>query len=91
MKICFLYFSIKVSECKILCDNTSVINLAKNPITHSKSKHIDVKHHFLSDNVLKNEVSISFIQTQDQLANLFTKLLANERFLISGEDLAYVG
>ena len=80
MKNYFFDFYIKFNDCKILCDNTSAINLAKNPITHSRSKHIDIKQHFLRDNVLKNEVPSYFVQTQDQLADMFTKPLATDRF-----------
>ena len=48
---------------------------------HSRTKHIDIRHHFLRDHVQKNEVKLEFVDTHDELANIFTKLLAREPFL----------
>ena len=64
----------------ILCDNTSAINLAKNPIQHSRSKHIDIKHHFTKDHVQKEDIELSFVNTKDQIANIFTKPLVEDHF-----------
>jgi hypothetical protein len=64
----------------ILCDNTSAINLTKNPIQHSRTKHIEIKHHFIRDHVAKGDVCINFISTDEQLADIFTKPLSTERF-----------
>ncbi|KAL8156098.1 hypothetical protein AgCh_001257 [Apium graveolens] len=46
-------FGIKCGKVPIYCDNTSTINISKNPVNHSRTKHIDVRHHFLRDNVAK--------------------------------------
>ncbi|KAL8103060.1 hypothetical protein AgCh_027552 [Apium graveolens] len=46
-------FGISYSNIPIYCDNTSAINISKNPVMHSRTKHIDVRHHFLRDNVSK--------------------------------------
>ena len=64
----------------ILCDNTSAINLAKNPIQHSRSKHIDIKHHFIRDHVQKEDIELSFVNTEDQIADIFTKPLVEDCF-----------
>ena len=81
MKNCFVDLGVMCKGCKLMCDNTSAINLAKNPITHSRSKHIDIKHHFLRDKVLQNEISLEYIRTEDQVADIFTKPLGTERFI----------
>ena len=47
---------------------------------HSRTKHIDIRHHFLRDHVQKNKVKIEFVDTHDQLADIFTKPLAREPF-----------
>ena len=73
-------FSVKCSEIVIHCDNTSAINLSKNPIQHSKSKHIDIKHHFLRDHVQKGDIQLIYIDTNIQTADIFTKPLLDERF-----------
>ncbi|KAL3507223.1 hypothetical protein ACH5RR_032605 [Cinchona calisaya] len=64
----------------IRCDNTSAINLTKNPVMHSKTKHIDVKHHFIRDLVCKKQICVDFVSTLDQLADILTKPLALDRF-----------
>ena len=73
-------FNLIFNKIKILCDNTSAINLSKNPVHHSRTKHIDVRHHFLRDNVLKGEIEVEFICTELQLADIFTKPLNYDRF-----------
>nr|UBX54600.1 transposon Ty3-I Gag-Pol polyprotein [Lupinus angustifolius] len=62
------------------CDNTNVINLTKNPIMHSRTKHIDIRHHFLRDHVQKKDVFVEFVDTHNQLADIFTKPLEKEPF-----------
>lgn len=64
----------------IFCDNTSAINVAKAPMQHKRTKHIDIRHHFLRDNVEKGLISIMFYSTEDQIANIFTKALSREHF-----------
>ena len=62
------------------CDNSSAIDISKNPVQHSRTKHIDIKHHFIRDLVEKNLVHIEYIATENQLADIFTKALDFERF-----------
>jgi hypothetical protein len=64
----------------INCDNTSAINISKNPVQHSRTKHIDIRHHFLRDLVESEVVSLSFIPTENQLADILTKPLDGSRF-----------
>ena len=71
----------------IKCDNTSAINLTRNPIQHSRTKHIDIRHHFLRDHVQKGDVSIEFISTENQLADIFTKPLSEDRFCTLRREL----
>lgn len=47
---------------------------------HSRTKYIDIQHHFLCDHVLKGDVEVMFMDTHNQLADIFTKLLAKESF-----------
>jgi len=64
----------------INCDNTSAINISKNPVQHSRTKHIDIRHHFIHDLVESLVVSLSFIPTDNQLADILTKPLDGSRF-----------
>jgi hypothetical protein len=58
-----------------LCDNESATNIAYNPCEDSRTKHIDIRHHFLRDHAIKGDIIISHVETNDQLADIFTKLL----------------
>ena len=58
-------FGVNLKNSTIFYDNTSVINLSKNPINHSRTKHIDIRHHFLCDNVEKVYISLEFINTEN--------------------------
>ena len=64
----------------IKCDNKSAINISKNPVQHSRTKHIDIKYHFLKDQVTQNVVKLEFIPTNDQVADIFTKPLPKDVF-----------
>uniref|UniRef100_A0A2N9J917 Reverse transcriptase Ty1/copia-type domain-containing protein n=1 Tax=Fagus sylvatica TaxID=28930 RepID=A0A2N9J917_FAGSY len=65
----------------IWCDNTSAIALASNPVFHSRTKHIEVDYHFVRERVVRGDLHLHFISTEDQLADLFTKPLSTPRFL----------
>jgi len=47
----------------IHCDNTSAINISKNPVQHSQTKQIDIRHHFIRDLVKSREVALTFVPT----------------------------
>ena len=64
-----------------MCDNSSVINLSKNPIQRSRTKHIDIRHYFLRDHVLKGDISLEFIPTDNQITDILTKLLKEEIYV----------
>ena len=73
-------FGLKIEQVPIFCNNTSAINIAKNPVQHKRTKHIDIRHHFLRDNVEKGQSSMNFCPTKEQIADIFTKTLAREHF-----------
>jgi hypothetical protein len=62
------------------CDNTSAINLSKNPIMHSKTKHIPMKFHFLREQVSQKIVKVEYVDTKEHIANIFTKPLPISTF-----------
>lgn len=65
---------------QIFVDNQSAIRLANNPEFHKRTKHIDVRFHFVRDVCDKGDVNILYIQSKEQLADLFTKPLAKGHF-----------
>ena len=64
------------------CDNTSAINLTKNPIQHFRTKHIDIKYHFIRDLVHKGEICVQYVCSKDQIADILTKALPLDQFVV---------
>nr|GEX39309.1 retrovirus-related Pol polyprotein from transposon TNT 1-94 [Tanacetum cinerariifolium] len=64
----------------IFCDNTSAIAISNNLILHSRTKHIDIRYHFIRDHILKGDTKLHFIPTQYQLVDIFTKPLDEPTF-----------
>ena len=81
MKQTLLDYDIKCLTSQIFCDNTNAINLSKNHVHHSRTKHIDIRHHFLRDHVLKGDITLEFISTENQIADILTKPLKEESFV----------
>ena len=65
----------------IYCDNTSAINLSKNLVMHTKTKHIVIKYHFLRELVQDKEVRLEYVNTKEQILDIFTKPLPKDSFL----------
>ena len=64
----------------INCDNTSAINMSKNTVMYSKIKHIPIKYHFLREQVSHNVVKLEYVDTKEQIVDIFTKPLPKEYF-----------
>jgi hypothetical protein len=64
----------------IYCDNTSAISISKNPVTHSKTKNIPIKYHFLWEKVAEKNIRVEYVGTKEQVENIFTKPLPPESF-----------
>jgi hypothetical protein len=79
-------FGEEYTHVPLQCDSTSAISVAKNPVLYSKTKHIEVRYHFLRDNVEKGKITLIHVPTHDQLADTFTKPLDQETFIhLQGE------
>jgi hypothetical protein len=63
-----------------MCDNTSAISVAKNPVFHKRMRRLERRHHFLRDHVEKGDIEMKYIDTERQLADIFTKPLDASRF-----------
>ena len=57
----------------LYCDNLSVISIYKNPVQHSRIKHIDIRHHYIQNLVEDKIIDLRHISTENQLADIFTK------------------
>jgi hypothetical protein len=69
-----------MNQVPLLCDNESVIKIAYNPCEHYRTKHINIRHHFLRDHDIKGDIIISHVRINEQLADIFTKPLDEKRF-----------
>ncbi|GKF22731.1 hypothetical protein Tco_0075053 [Tanacetum coccineum] len=80
-------YGLKFNKIPLYCDNKSAIALCWNNVQHSRSKHIDVRYHFIKEQVENGVVELYFVRTEYQLADIFTKALPRERFNFLVEKL----
>ena len=73
-------YGIHLKQVPLYCDNESAIKIANNSVQHLKTKHIEIRHHFLRDHVVKEDIDIIHVNTEEQLADIFTKPLDEKRF-----------
>nr|GEV75364.1 hypothetical protein [Tanacetum cinerariifolium] len=63
-------YDVLYDKVPIFCDNTSAITISNNPLLHSRTKHIDIRYHFIRDNILKGDIKLHFVPTDLQLAEV---------------------
>ncbi|GJZ26468.1 retrovirus-related pol polyprotein from transposon TNT 1-94 [Tanacetum coccineum] len=80
MRTQLLNYGYKYNRIPMYCDSKSAIAISCNLVQHSKTKHIDIRYHFIKEHVERGTVEIYFVRTTYQLADLFTKALPKERF-----------
>ena len=74
------YYGVTCDKVPLLCDNESAIKISRNPVLHSKMKHIEIRHHFIWEHIKRGEIDIIYVNTQEQLADIFTNPLDKARF-----------
>jgi hypothetical protein len=74
-------YGVSLGTVPLLCDNESAIKIANNPVQHCRTKHIDIRHHFLRDHVANKDIDLTHVGTTYQLADIFTKPLDEARFV----------
>nr|GEV58511.1 retrovirus-related Pol polyprotein from transposon TNT 1-94 [Tanacetum cinerariifolium] len=80
MKQALIDYDIRLDDILIMCDNKGAIDLSKDPVQHSCTKHIEIRHHFLHDNVPKGNISIKKVSSEDNIAEMLTTPLKREPF-----------
>ena len=65
----------------LYADNQGALDLVKNPVNHQRTKHIDVKHHFVREKLMAGVVDYQFVHSEDNIADCFTKPLPKPKLL----------
>ncbi|GKB25779.1 retrovirus-related pol polyprotein from transposon TNT 1-94 [Tanacetum coccineum] len=73
-------YDVLYDKVPIFCYNTSVVAISNNPVLHSRTKDIDIRYYFIKEYILKGDIELHFVPTDLQLANIFTKPLAEPSF-----------
>jgi hypothetical protein len=80
MKQMLKEYNVEQDVLTLYYDNLSAINISKNPIQHSRTKHIDIRYHFIRDLVEEKVVTLEHVDTEEQLADIFTRALDAKQF-----------
>ncbi|GKD81113.1 retrovirus-related pol polyprotein from transposon TNT 1-94 [Tanacetum coccineum] len=75
MKQALIDYDIRLDDVLIMCENKGAVDLSKNSLQHSRTEHIEIRHHFLRDNVQKGNISIKKVASEDNITDIFTKHL----------------
>jgi hypothetical protein len=73
-------FDLEMEATAILCDNQSCIKMTKNPVFHDKSKHLEIRYHYICDVVQRGAVKLQYVGTDEQVADVLTKPLSCVKF-----------
>jgi KUP system potassium uptake protein len=71
--------NISVQTAELRSDNQCAIALSKNPVSHKRSKHIDIRYHYVREQVLNGTIKLQYIPSDENLADMFTKPLAEPK------------
>ena len=73
-------FDLQMDATCIHCDNQSCVKLSENPVFHDKSKHIEIKYHYIRDMVQRGAVKLQYVATEEQIADVLMNPLARMKF-----------
>jgi hypothetical protein len=73
-------FDLDIEATMILCDNQSCIKMTNNHVFHDKSKHIEILYHYIHDMVQRGAIKLQYVSTNEQVADVLTKLLSRVKF-----------
>jgi hypothetical protein len=83
-------FDHEMDPTTIHCDNQSCVKLSENPVFHDRSKHIEIKYHYIRDMVQRKTIHVQYLPTHEQITDIFTKPLAKTKFEYFRERLGLV-
>jgi hypothetical protein len=73
-------FDLEMEATTILCDNQSCIKMTENPVFHDRSKHIEIRYHYIRDMVQRGALKLQYVSTDEQVADVLTKPLSRVKF-----------
>ena len=73
-------FDAEIDVPDILCDNQSCIKMTENPVFNDKSKHIQIRYHYIQDMVQKGSIKVKYVPREEQVADVLTKPLSHLKF-----------
>ena len=83
-------FGLEMGPIVIHCENQSCIKLSENLVFHDRSKHIEIRCHFIRDRVQRGVVRLQYISTDEQVVNILTKPLVKGKFVFYRDKLGVV-
>jgi hypothetical protein len=84
------FFDHEMDPTTIHCDNQSCVNLSENLMFHVRSKHIEIKYHYIRGMVQRKTIHVQYLPTHEQIIDIFTKPLAKKNFKYFCERLVLV-
>jgi hypothetical protein len=83
-------FELEMRETLILCDNQSCIKMTKNPVFHDRSKHMEIRYHYIRDMVQRGALMLQYISTDEKVVEVLTKPLSHIKFEYFRDKLGIV-
>ncbi|KAK8926656.1 hypothetical protein KSP39_PZI018977 [Platanthera zijinensis] len=80
-------YDLQFRDVPMYCDSSSAITIANNPVSHSRTKHIEVRYHFIREHVENKDISLCYVPTDKQVADIFTKPLDEAKFSLFKTEL----
>ena len=77
--LCELNFPLK-EDCKLFCANQAAMNISENPVQYDRTKHVEIVRHFIKEKLEKQVISLPFVRSKDQMADILTKAVTAEAF-----------
>ena len=74
------YTSHKRRHVTLFCDNKAAISISKKPVQHDRTKHVEIDRHFIKEKLEKKVISLPFVRSEDQLADILTKAVTSGAF-----------
>ena len=76
-------------SCELMCDNRAAISISENPVQHDRTKHVEVDRHFIKEKLEEGVLSLPFVRSEEQLADMLTKAIPAKEFMMILSTLSF--